>query len=138
MGATFAQRATVGSGGDLTYDSVTGILSNDAGDSVTLPIPTAQATAAAAAASAAAAAAAIPVNAIVDGDFSAAQGIMVKDSSGVYRAIKCNYTAVVAPAVTDDIDLGYVVGSEWIDTVLGLVYRCVANTDGAASWKLLG
>ena len=45
-----------------------------------------------------------------------------------------NYTSVVAPTVNDDVDLGYSVGSRWVDTALETVYECVNNTNGAAFW----
>ena len=49
--------------------------------------------------------------------------------------IKNNYTAIIPPTVNDDIDLGYDVGSVWIDTVTNLAYVCFNNTDGAADWR---
>lgn len=47
---------------------------------------------------------------------------------------KNNYTAIIAPTVNDDIDLGYEVGSLWFDTVTGRLYTCYDATDGAADW----
>lgn len=51
--------------------------------------------------------------------------------------INHNYAAIVAPAVTDDINKGYSVGSQWIDTVTDKVYICTDNTKGTAVWKEL-
>ena len=48
-----------------------------------------------------------------------------------------NYTAVVAPAVTDDGQSGYNVGSEWLDTTGPTWYKCSDNTNGAAVWTLI-
>lgn len=56
---------------------------------------------------------------------------------GTLATIKCNFVAVVAPAVTDDSGDGYTVGSQWIDTVLGDVYQAVDVTVGAAVWRKL-
>jgi len=49
--------------------------------------------------------------------------------------IKNNYTAIIPPTINDDVDLGYDVGSVWIDTATGLLYRCLGNTDGDADWR---
>lgn len=46
------------------------------------------------------------------------------------------FTAVVAPSVTDDLDLGYEWGSQWVDYEGGIysIYTCVDPTRGAAVW----
>ena len=49
-----------------------------------------------------------------------------------------SFANAVAPAVTDDITLGYVVGSIWIDTTNDDAYTCLDNTDGAAVWSSSG
>jgi hypothetical protein len=49
--------------------------------------------------------------------------------------VKVNLTAVVAPTVNDDVDLGYAIGSRWVDTVTDKEYVCLDATDGAAVWK---
>jgi len=48
--------------------------------------------------------------------------------------IKNNYTAVIAPAATDDTTQGYAPGSYWIDTVGEEVYRCIDATTNLAVW----
>lgn len=45
--------------------------------------------------------------------------------------------ATTAPTVDDDVDLGYSVGSRWINTSTDVAYICVDATDGAAVWKRL-
>jgi len=46
-----------------------------------------------------------------------------------------NRKAIVAPAATDDISKGYLIGSIWIDTVTDLAYICEDNSFGAAVWQ---
>jgi hypothetical protein len=46
-----------------------------------------------------------------------------------------NWTAVVAPVVTDDADSGYAVGSEWTDVTADKSYKLIDATAGAAIWK---
>lgn len=48
-----------------------------------------------------------------------------------------NYTATAAPAVTDDGDNGYQVGSVWINLTTDNVYMCADATAGAAVWRQL-
>ena len=43
-------------------------------------------------------------------------------------------TSAVPPAVTDDADSGFAVGSMWIDTASGKVYQLTSNTAGSATW----
>lgn len=43
--------------------------------------------------------------------------------------------ATADPTATDDVDLGYSVGSIWINTTNGRVFVCVGNTDNAAVWR---
>ena len=45
-----------------------------------------------------------------------------------------NWTATVAPAVTDDSGSGYAVGSEWIDVTADKSYKLVDASVGAAVW----
>jgi hypothetical protein len=51
---------------------------------------------------------------------------------------KKNFTAVVAPTVTDDETAGYSVGSQWVDTVGLMIYFCVDPSAGAAVWSTGG
>jgi hypothetical protein len=48
-----------------------------------------------------------------------------------------NYAATAAPAVTDDLDLGYGPGSVWLDATNNEVYMCESNANGAAVWHTL-
>lgn len=40
-----------------------------------------------------------------------------------------------APDANDDVDGGFVVGSQWINTTADEMYVCLDNTDGAAVWS---
>lgn len=51
---------------------------------------------------------------------------------------KNNFAASSAPAVTDDTDADYEVGSVWVDTTADVAYICVDSTSGAAVWDELG
>ena len=57
---------------------------------------------------------------------------------GTSVGILNNFTAIIAPTVNDDVDLGYSVGSKWYDTVLGDMWMCLDATDGAADWSVIG
>lgn len=46
-----------------------------------------------------------------------------------------NYTAIVAPAVTDDLSSGYNYGSQWIDTASGDSYILVDPANNNAVWE---
>ncbi len=62
-------------------------------------------------------------------------GILVGAGTGAITAKKSEWSKTVAPsAATDDVSLGYVVGSRWIDTTADKEYVCLDNTDGAAVW----
>lgn len=65
------------------------------------------------------------------------------DSSGTETAIGAagllnKFDATAAPTVNDDTDLGYSVGSLWVDVTNDNAYQCVDNTDGAAVWLPIG
>lgn len=70
-----------------------------------------------------------------------ADGSQLTANSGVgtglswVTPIKDNFSAVIAPAVTDDTAGGYAIGSQWVDTALKDGYICVDATNGAAVWK---
>ena len=49
--------------------------------------------------------------------------------------LRNNYGSAVAPAVGDDVTVGYQPGSVWIDTVLDDAWICLDGTAGAAVWK---
>ncbi len=53
------------------------------------------------------------------------------------RLPNCNYAATSAPAVTDDGEHGYQVGSVWVNLTTDNVYLCADATAGAAVWRLL-
>ena len=73
--------------------------------------------------------------AIMDSDIAEAEGFMRKTSAGAYEAIKTNLNASVDPnGATDDVTLGYEVGSRWINTTLDKEFVCLDNADGAAVW----
>jgi hypothetical protein len=74
--------------------------------------------------------------AVMDADFSAAQGMMHKTGSGAYEAIRDSLTATTSPSATDDSDpLGFAVGSLWIDVTGDSTWMCVDATNGAAVWR---
>ena len=47
---------------------------------------------------------------------------------------KHNFSAVSDPSVNDDVDLGYEVGSRWVNLVSNSHFVCVDSTDGVAVW----
>lgn len=49
--------------------------------------------------------------------------------------LKNNLSAIVDPTVNDDSAAGYAVGSTWVNTVGGKVWKCVDDSVGAAVWK---
>lgn len=48
-----------------------------------------------------------------------------------------NYGATSPPTVNDDLSLGYIVGSQWVDTLNQIAYVLIDPTVGAALWKEL-
>jgi len=74
-------------------------------------------------------------NGIVDGDFAGTDlGRLTRTGAGAYAVIKDNLAGAVAPAVSDDADDGYGVGSLWFDTTAHRLYTCTDATAGAAVW----
>lgn len=64
------------------------------------------------------------------------QQIVIRDDNGQQDYLGLNnLTATTNPTVTDDIDLGYEVGSTWINTASGAIFKLVDSTDGAAVWQ---
>ena len=55
--------------------------------------------------------------------------------AGVVVGIKNNYSATSNPTLQDDTTQGYAVGSEWINTRAGIVFKCVKANAGGAIWK---
>lgn len=64
-------------------------------------------------------------------------GFMHRTSGTALTVKKSNLAAVVAPAVTDDLDLDYSAASLWLDTALGQFFAAVSVADGAAAWRPL-
>jgi hypothetical protein len=56
-------------------------------------------------------------------------------SGGSLQLVKINYSAIVDPAIDDDITISYSVGSLWFNTVSDECFVCLDATDGAAVWK---
>lgn len=69
----------------------------------------------------------------LEANISAYSGL-TKIDDGATTELKINWSSAVAPVVTDDITLGYVVGSRWLDTTADKEYVCLDDTDGAAVW----
>lgn len=44
------------------------------------------------------------------------------------------HLAVVDPTVSDDLDAGYLVGQDWLNTLTGKIWKCRDNSSGAAVW----
>jgi len=63
-------------------------------------------------------------------------GATVRTSLGLGNVenLKVKLDATEAPAVTNDTDEGYAVGSRWVDVTNDKEYVCLDNTDGAAVW----
>ena len=74
-------------------------------------------------------------DAVLDSDFSEAEGILRKTGSGAYEAIKSNLVATVAPTANDDVTAGYAVGSIWVDTLSDKTYLASDVTAGTAVWN---
>ena len=77
---------------------------------------------------------------IIVGDgtnFVLESGATVRTSLGLGNVenLKVKLDGTEAPAsATDDITLGYVIGSRWVDVTNDKEYVCLDNTDGAAVW----
>jgi len=49
--------------------------------------------------------------------------------------VRNNYTATTNPTTTDDITIGYEVGSKWINVTLNKIFICVDSTDTTPVWR---
>jgi hypothetical protein len=64
-------------------------------------------------------------------------GTIVIDPTTNRPKIRKDYIGTAAPTVNDDVDAGYSVGSEWIDTDASAgarFFKCVDVSEGAAVW----
>lgn len=73
--------------------------------------------------------------AVMHTDVSATEGFLRKTASETYEAIKTNLGATTDPATTDDVGLGYAIGSRWVNTSTDKEFVCLDATDDAAVWK---
>lgn len=71
------------------------------------------------------------------GAFAYESGATVLSSLGLSNItnIKNKLDATAPPGVTNDVDEGYTIGSNWYDITNDKAYVCLDNTDGAAVWK---
>ncbi len=61
--------------------------------------------------------------------------VTVTDERCIIGPVKKNdFTKTAAPAVTDDVNDGYSVGSVWVDVTNDQFHMCVDSTAGAAVW----
>jgi predicted RecA/RadA family phage recombinase len=75
---------------------------------------------------------------MLDAEFAGTTtGALLRTGASAYIVRKDNLVATAAPAVGDDSDDGYAVGSLWIDVTGDAVYRAVDVTVGAAVWRKL-
>jgi len=69
----------------------------------------------------------------VNDDFYVKGTLFAGTLDGVAQ-LQNNFTAIVAPASTDDSVAGYGAGSRWINTVTDAVYTCTDPAASAATW----
>jgi len=77
---------------------------------------------------------AVVAAALVDGDFSGANGEMQKTGSGTYSTIKCDFAATADPDANYDNTAGWAVGSRIINVNNDTVWTCVDASTAAALW----
>lgn len=70
-----------------------------------------------------------------DVDDLLAQGCLYPPSTSGF---KNNFAATANPAVTDDLDGGYGIGSLWVNVTLDELFICTDASDGAAIWRQIG
>lgn len=62
--------------------------------------------------------------------------VLLVQTAQAYAGLrKDNLAASARPTVTDDLDLGYTVGSQW--QYQGVRWICTSNANGAAKWRAL-
>jgi hypothetical protein len=70
---------------------------------------------------------------------TAGQGHLGVDASGAtetcFDVVRLFRFEIAPDPLTDDTDLGYLVGDLWIDTVEAILYQAADVTDGAAIWN---
>ena len=76
-------------------------------------------------------------DALMDGDFVASDGLLLKTGAGAFSLLKVNLAASAAPTVNDDSGQGYGVGSIIVDTTNTRRYVCLDPGVGAAKWYAL-
>lgn len=67
-------------------------------------------------------------------DFPALEITNANDMSGALS----NLTAISDPTVESDVDLGYSIGSKWLNISTQEEFTCFSATNGAAVWKKTG
>jgi len=67
-------------------------------------------------------------------DNSESAAVWKRITNDTASSVVGKYDAILPPAVTDDEDSGYGVGSPWIDTVLKQLFICFDPADDAADW----
>lgn len=76
--------------------------------------------------------------ALLDAGTGATQVRNNSENESYFQAIKLNnYTAIADPSVTNDINEGYEVGSEWINTASSPIelFICLDASAGSARWR---
>jgi hypothetical protein len=65
-----------------------------------------------------------------------AHSVNADSKTVVESEAKDNLEATIDPTVNDDINSGYAIGSNWINTVSKISFKCVDNSAGAAVWSM--
>lgn len=76
---------------------------------------------------------------LADGQTAVTQADFVEDLRPLFGqgTVRHNYSATSAPAITDDSDSGYGIGSIWVNVTADDAYICVDSTVGSAVWEQL-
>lgn len=73
--------------------------------------------------------------AVMDSDFSGSyHAFLLRDTTGVYRAVKYNRLASSNPTVNNDETEDYQIGSRWYNTSASTEFVCLGAATGAAVW----